>query len=149
MKICIAASSGGHLSQILRIQAAFSGIPHFYLVSQPVPLPAVVGATRVIAVGEANREHPLRVLRVFFWVARAILTERPSVVISTGAAPGCLACMIGKSLGARVIWIDSIANTERLSLSGRIIRPFADLVLSQWPEVAASLRGVQYVGTVL
>ena len=48
-----------------------------------------------------------------------------------------------------MIWIDSIANTRVLSMSGRMIRPFADLILSQWPEVAARYRHVEYAGEVL
>ena len=43
---------------------------------------------------------------------------RPDVVITTGAAPGYFAVRIGKLLGARVVWVDSIANAEELSLSG-------------------------------
>jgi hypothetical protein len=71
------------------------------------------------------------------------------VVISTGAAPGCLVALLGHLAGARVIWLDSITNVHRLSLSGRLVRPFADLFLVQWPALARKYRGVEYVGAVV
>ena len=70
------------------------------------------------------------------------------VVISTGAAPGYFALRVGKLLGARTIWIDSMANADGLSLSGRKIGPHADLWLTQWPHLAAP-HGPFYAGGVL
>jgi hypothetical protein len=70
-------------------------------------------------------------------------------VLSTGAALGFLMCFWAKLLGAKVIWLDSIANTERLSMSGRMVRRFADLILSQWPDVAARYPNVEHAGEVI
>jgi len=70
-------------------------------------------------------------------------------VISTGAAAGCMVCFLSKMLGARIVWIDSITNVYRLSLSGRLVRYIADLFLVQWPELAEKYRKVEYVGAVI
>jgi len=78
-----------------------------------------------------------------------ILRERPDVVISTGAAAGCIVCFLGKLLGARVVWIDSITNVERISLSGRMVRYIANLFLVQWPKLAEQYNNVEYVGAVI
>jgi len=80
-------------------------------------------------------------------IARHVVRERPAGVFSTGAAPGCFAILVGRLLGARTIWLDSIALSERLSLSGRLWRRVAGLCLTQWPQV--SERGVEYAGDVL
>ena len=79
------------------------------------------------------------------WV---VLKERPDVVISTGAAPGVVALRVGKWIGARTVWVDSIANVEEMSLSGRRVRHFADLWLSQWPEVAKK-QGCDFKGAIV
>ncbi len=104
---------------------------------------------RVHVVGECNREHPGRVMSVLVRCVRIMFRERPDVMISTGAAPACLCCLLGKLLGAKVIWVDSITNVERISLSGRLIRPFADLFLVQWPDLVEKYRGVEYVGAII
>ena len=71
------------------------------------------------------------------------------MVVSTGAAPGLIALPIAKLFGARTVWIDSLANCERLSLSGRIARHFSDLWLTQWPHLAGSHAGLRCYGSVL
>ncbi len=76
------------------------------------------------------------------------LEERPDVVVSTGALPGFFGVVLGKRLGAKTIWVDSLANVEELSLSGEKVGPHADLWLTQWEELAYP-GGPRYAGTVL
>nr|WP_302675558.1 hypothetical protein [Sphingomonas faeni] len=73
----------------------------------------------------------------------------PHLVVSTGAAPGAMALLVGKMFGARTIWIDSIANSEVLSLSGRLVRPIADLRITQWQHLAEKNRSLRYLGQIL
>ncbi len=149
MKICLAASAGGHLSQLLKIASVWSGHEIYWITSTEVVRASLGGNGNVHVVGECNRQHPLRVLGVLRHCMRIMREEKPDLVISTGAAPGCMAAVIGHLVGARVIWLDSITNVRRLSLSGRLIRPFADLFLVQWPALARKYRGVEYVGAVI
>ena len=149
LKLCLAASAGGHLTQLLKISVAWEGYDVFYVSTLESTLNRLGSLGRYYITGECNREHPLRVIKVLGRCIRIIHVEKPDVIITTGAAPACLLCMVGKFFGAKIIWLDSIANTERLSLSGRIIRPFADLILSQWPEVARKYQKVEFIGAVL
>ncbi len=73
---------------------------------------------------------------------------RPDVVVSTGALPGFIALRLAKLGRRRTVWLDSIANCEELSMSGKRIGGAADLWLTQWPEVAAP-GGPDYAGSVL
>ena len=60
-----------------------------------------------------------------------------------------LALAVAKLAGrSRTIWIDSIANTERMSLSGRMARPVADAWLVQWEHLSRR-GGPAYWGAVL
>ena len=106
-----------------------------------------IGPTYIV--GECNHQHIVRTLLVAFRCFAVVLRERPDVVLSTGAAAGFLVCFWGKLLGAKVVWVDSIANVSGLSMSGRMVRPFADLVLSQWPDVAAKYKRVEYRGELI
>ena len=45
--------------------------------------------------------------------------SRPDVIITTGAAPGAMALVFGKLVGARTIWIDGLASADKLLASGR------------------------------
>jgi len=149
LRICLAASAGGHLSQLLKVAGCTSGHEVFIVTTSETVRAKLSSMGRVHVVGECNREHLRRVMSVLLRCIRIMSRERPHVIISTGAAPACLCCLLGKLLGAKIVWVDSVTNVERISLSGRIIRPIADLFLVQWPELADKYRGVEYVGAII
>jgi len=78
-----------------------------------------------------------------------VIKERPDVVITTGSLPLAITCLCAKLFGAKIAWIDSIANIERFSLSGQMIRPFADLFLTQWAQLAEKYTDVEYAGALV
>ena len=96
---------------------------------------------------DASRWNKVKLIQMAFQVKRIIDKEKPDYIISTGAAPGLAAIIWGRMRGSKTIWIDSIANIERISLSGRLIKPFADLHITQWPQLAKG-RTI-YKGTVI
>lgn len=134
-KVLAISSGGGHWVQMLRVLPAFEGhdvvlatVDEAYGVDAPgVPL-------RVIP--DANRWNKWALVRSAWAVLCLLWREKPDVVLSTGAAPGFFAVRLGRLFGARTVWLDSIANAEELSLSGRRIGPHADLWLTQWPHLA-------------
>ncbi len=89
-----------------------------------------------------------RVPRCFVRSLMLIKRVRPDVVLSTGALPGLIGIIAGRLLGAKVVWIDSVANAQKLSLSGRAARYICRDVFSQWPKVAQQ-TGARYAGSVL
>ena len=62
------------------------------------------------------------------------------------AAPGLVCVLAGWLLRYKTIWVDSIANAEHLSASGRIARRFASRVYTQWPDLAQ--EDIVFAGTV-
>jgi UDP-N-acetylglucosamine:LPS N-acetylglucosamine transferase len=149
LKICLAASAGGHISQLLKLAASWNGYETFCVTTTEVVRNKLRKSGEVYVVGECNRQHPIRVIMVLLRCLRIVFRERPDVVISTGAAAGCMLCILGKMIGAKVVWIDSITNVERISLSGRMVRYVADLFLVQWPELAGRYKKIEFVGTVV
>lgn len=149
LRIGLVASAGGHLDQLLKIANPCMGRDTFAVTTSEKVRGAFGGAIRTYTVVECNRQHPFRVACLIVQCARILLRERPDVVVSTGAAVGCVTCLLAKVLGAKVVWLDSITNVERPSLSGRLVRPVADLFLVQWPELAQGRRGVEYAGVVV
>lgn len=149
MKICLVASSGGHLSQLLKLSESWKSRETFCVTTTDVVGKKIQEFGKVYVVGECNRNHPVRVIKVLFRCISIVLRERPDVVISTGAAVGCMVCFLGKLLGAKVAWIDSITNVERISLSGRMVLRIADLFLVQWPELTQKYKNVEFRGAVI
>jgi UDP-N-acetylglucosamine:LPS N-acetylglucosamine transferase len=146
-KVLAISSGGGHWVQLLRLRPAFEGCRVTYATVREGYRAEVSGADfRVIP--DSNRWNKLAMLRCAFCIFWLVLRLRPDVVISTGAAPGFFGVRFGKWLGARVVWVDSVANAEELSMSGRKAGDFVDLWLTQWPHLAAD-GGPKFYGSVI
>jgi hypothetical protein len=134
-KVLAVASGGGHWIQLLRVLSAFEGA-RLVCVSVHPDCGQDVPGHPFHVVTDANQWERLRLLKLALEMLGIVLRERPDVVFSTGAAPGFFALLFGRLIGARTIWLDSLANVNRLSLSARLVRPFAGLWLTQWPDLA-------------
>lgn len=155
-RILAIASGGGHWVQLLRLRPAWDGCEVTYastmegyqsevlhdaqLRGQPTP--------RCVILPEANRWQKLRLLKLVVKLSWLLVWLRPDVIITTGAAHGFLAIRFGRLLGARTVWIDSIANVDELSLSGKMAGRVAEVWLTQWPHLAQP-EGPRYEGAVL
>jgi UDP-N-acetylglucosamine:LPS N-acetylglucosamine transferase len=146
-KVLAVASGGGHWIQLMRIAAALEQHRVTYVTTLP-GYRSQVSPNAFYVVTDASRWNKLKLVLLALQVLWILLRQRPDVVITTGAAPGYLAVRLGKWLGARTVWIDSIANVEELSLSGRKAGRFVDLWLTQWPHLACA-DGPQFAGAVL
>lgn len=146
-RVLAVSSGGGHWVQMKRLSAAFDGFEVSYATVLPTDRTGVENAP-VFAIPDANRDTKVRLCFLILRLVYVIAFTRPDVIISTGAAPGYLAIRIGKLLGARTLFLDSIANAEELSMSARLATRHADETLSQWESVAVS-KGVNYWGAVV
>ena len=145
-RVLAVSSGGGHWVQLRRVVPAFEGHAVTYVTVNP-SYRADVPDDQVLIVRDATQWDKLGMIVLGLQMLFVMLRVRPHVVISTGAAPGCLAIILGRVLGARTIWLDSIANVETVSMSGQLVRRFAGLWLTQWSHLAED-EGPAYAGRV-
>ena len=146
-RVLAAASGGGHWVQLQRLRPAFRGFDVAY-VSMFESYRQAVQGNRYYVIPDASRFDLKGFIPVFWGAANIVARERPKVIITTGSAPMLTFLVLGRLIGAKTLWIDSIANSERLSSSGRLAVRLAHKVVSQWPDVAAAER-VDCWGSVL
>lgn len=146
-KVLAIASAGGHWKQLMIIDRAFEECETIYAttVRDPVELK---GSPRCYVLPDANYDEKFRMLWLVWELFKLFLKERPDYVVTTGAAPGALAVLTGRLFGARTMFIDSIANAEKLSFAGRLASKASHITLVQWKELADE-RHTHYWGSVL
>lgn len=147
LRVLAVSSGGGHWVQLRRLVPAFEGHEVVYVTINPTYRQDVPNA-RVYIVSDATRWDRLGAVRLALQILWILMRERPHAVVSTGAAPGCFAIIFGRLLGARTVWLDSLANVEQMSLSGAMVRRYSQLWLTQWPHLAEA-DGPEFAGTVL
>ena len=143
-KILAVCSPGGHLVQL---EAILGNCDFDYV---EVVSPGDVLTTfcnKSYKVSDFNRQNLWRAFGVAFLIVRIILARRPDIVISTGAAVGGVGIVIARLMFVDTIWIDSIANSKKSSLTGLFIKPFTKVWISQWQHVADAQKG-EYIGKI-
>lgn len=146
-KVMAIASGGGHWVQLLRLRPAFSHHDVTF-VSTNSDYAKDVNA-KFHCVLDANMWDKWALFKMFMQVLWLVIKARPDVVITTGAAPGFAAVFFGRVIGARTIWVDSIANSEQLSQSGSHAGKFVNVWLTQWEHLSDEKNGLNFWGSVL
>ncbi len=146
-RVLAISSGGGHWVQLLRLRPAFEGSEVIFACTDPGGASQVPGhAFHVYP--DSNFQQPLHALWALLHVAWLVLRLRPDVIITTGAAGGAMAIGVGRLIGVRGLFVDSIANARQLSMSARISLRLARSVFTQWRNVADRTKAVLH-GSVL
>lgn len=147
VRVLAVASGGGHWDELMFLQPAWSnGDVHYATTIHG--LAGRAGLDLAYLVPDCNRNAKLKIARSALSLLGLLLRLRPDVVITTGALPGLLALILGKALGARTVWIDSVANAEEMSLAGLKARRHCDLWMTQ-SQAVAKASGAGFAGAVL
>ncbi len=102
----------------------------------------------VLNITDASATSKHKLIPLAFQLLMLFIKERPTAIISTGAAPGAIAFLLAKFLPIKTIWVDSIANTAEISRSGRMVQKHADLVVTQWEQLSDGEK-IVYQGSIL
>lgn len=146
-KVLMAASIGGHWIQLLRIAASLEDKCDIVYVSTHEKCGCMAGRHRFYNIADFSRWNAYKLVPAFFALWAILKKESPDAVVSTGAAPGLLTLLTGKLMGKKTIWVDSIANVEKLSLCGKIASRVAGKTFTQWEKLATN--NICFSGNVL
>ncbi|MBO4718390.1 MAG: oligosaccharide biosynthesis protein Alg14 [Prevotella sp.] len=146
-KVMAVASIGGHWIQLLRIARPMEEKYEMVYVSNHPKCATMVEGQKFYQTADFNRSNAWKLIPSFFKAVRLLWREKPDAIITTGAAPGLVFLLVGKLFGKKTIWIDSIANAEQLSASGRIASRFASRTYTQWEDLANDR--IFYSGNIL
>jgi UDP-N-acetylglucosamine:LPS N-acetylglucosamine transferase len=124
-RVLAVASGGGHWDELMLLRPTLERYDVRYATTDPL-LAAQRGITTVDRLPDCNRNRPVQAIYCGFVALWLVLKHRPHVVISTGAAPGFMCLIAARLIGVRTLWIDSVANGEKLSMCGRLSMTFAN-----------------------
>jgi UDP-N-acetylglucosamine transferase subunit ALG13 len=146
IRICMAASGGGHLRQLLDLRPLWSAHDYFFVtedtaLGQSLRPEHPTYFVPHFGLGQARLGAPLKMLwRAFVSVFRTgglMMRERPDLVITTGAGAVFFTVLWARLLGAHIVVIESFARFEKPSLFGRMTAPLANDFVVQSAALAA------------
>ena len=150
LRVCLAASGGGHVRQLLDLEKAWQSYNYFFI-SEETPLSHSLAQTHPVffvdhfALGQARLGSPFKMLaaalRNFLQSTRIIWRERPDIIISTGAGAVFFAVLWARLLGAKFVMIETFARFDKPSAFARAAARFAHYKIVQSSALAKKIPG--------
>ena len=140
-KVLFISSTGGHLSELMQLKSMFNKY-NFHIITEktksnmylkdkyPKRVNYLVYGTR-----SNMLTYPFKLLYNCFKSLFLYIKIRPKVIITTGAHSAGPMCCIGKIFGSKIVYIETFANSETKSVTGRLVYKFADLFIVQWEDM--------------
>lgn len=149
-KVALVCSSGGHLAQLLALRPWWADRERFWVTFNKVDARSALAGERCYwAHFPTNRNIP-NLFRNTWLCLRVLCRERPDLIVSNGAGVAIPFIVMGKLLfRCRTIYVEVVDRVDSPTVTGRLVRPFVDRFLVQWPEQARLYRGSICVGRLM
>lgn len=153
-RVLFIASAGGHLTELLALESMFSKYNFFLMTEKTKAYESLKekypNRTGSMIYGTTQHpfSYPFKLLGNCFIELYYYLKFRPKVVITTGVHTAGPMCCIAKIMGSKVVYIESFANLETKTSSGKLIYLFADLFLVQWQSMLKLYPKARYGGRI-
>lgn len=150
IKICFAASSGGHLEQILMLRPLMDKYDSFLITEKTSYRPDIKGIS-IYYLHQVNRKEisfPLEMMINTIKSFVVFFKEKPDVIISTGVLATIPICLIAKLFRKKLIYIESFAKVRSANATGRLLYRFADQFYVQWPQMLEIYPKAIYLGGI-
>lgn len=150
IKICFAASSGGHFEQILMLKPLMEKYDSFVMTEKTAYKSEIKG-TKMYFLHQVNRKElafPFEMIGNSFRSLYIFFKERPNVVITTGVLAMIPMCLLTKVFRKKLIYIESFAKVSSPTETGKLLYRFADRFYVQWPQMKEIYPNAVYLGGI-
>lgn len=139
-KVLFIASTGGHLSEILKLNKVMEKYESYLITEKTDTTKDLIvdNIKKIDYLIYGTKSHlsyiykfPYNCIKSFI----LFLKIKPDVIITTGAHTGVPMCYIGKIFRKKIIYIETLANIDTKTLSGKLVYPIADLFVVQWESM--------------
>ena len=135
MKILLVGSTGGHFKALQQFQSLAEKNDSCWVTFNSSTTEKVLSDSKVYwAYGPTNRNIP-NLIKNFLLAFQVILTEKPELILSTGAGVAVPFLILGKLFGAKTLFLESFTRIEDLSMSAKLAMPFIDIIYVQWQQL--------------
>jgi UDP-N-acetylglucosamine:LPS N-acetylglucosamine transferase len=150
LKVCFAASSGGHYEQLMMLKPLMEKYDSFVLTEKTV-YDSSCKDEKTYYLRQVNRKE------VFFFITlllnaidsfKIYLKERPDIIVCTGVLAMIPMCMIMKVFGKELIYIESFAKVTSATETGKVMYKLADRFFVQWESMKSIFPDATYVGGI-
>lgn len=150
LKLCFAASSGGHYEQLMMLKPLMEKYDSF-IITEKTSYEVSTKGIRAYFIKQVNRKERnvfFRLIANAFMSFRIFCKERPDAIICTGVLAMLPMCFLCKLFRKKVIYIESFAKVTSGTESGKLVYKFADCFYVQWESMLDIYPKAIYLGGI-
>lgn len=150
IKICFAASTGGHFEQLMMLKPLMDKYDSF-IITEKTQYKSNTKGIRTYYLNQVNRKELTccpRMIANVFKTFRIYSKEQPDLIICTGVLAMLPMCLWMKLKKKKIIYIESFAKVTSPTLSGKLMYKYADQFYVQWPQMKEIYPNAIYLGGI-
>jgi UDP-N-acetylglucosamine:LPS N-acetylglucosamine transferase len=149
MKALLVASGGGHLAHLLWLHSWWQSHERVWVTFDTPDARSRLEHEVVYWASHPTNRNVRNALKNTL-SARAILAaEQPDLVVSTGAGVAVPFLALARLQGVPTVFVEVVDRITRPSLTARLVAPWVDELVLQWPEQRAALGRGTVIGPIL
>lgn len=153
-RVLFVASTGGHLKELMQLEDMFKKYD-FNLITENTESNQYLKKKyndRVFYLAYGTKDHPLSYpFKLLFNCFKSLwlyFKVHPDYIVTTGVHTAGPICCIGKIFGTKIIFIETFANINTKTVTGRLLYPISDLFVVQWESLLELYPNAVYGGWI-
>ena len=135
VKVCLVGSSGGHLAHLYMQKKYWQDKDHFWVTFDKEDARSLLEGEKMYpAYYPSNRSLKALIINTYRAV-KILIKEKPTMIITTGAAPAIPFFYLGKLIGAKTVYIEVFDRIDKPTISGKLCYPVTDRFFVEWEEM--------------
>ena len=153
-KVLFISSTGGHFNELLQLSPLFEKYDYHIITEKDETTKGLKEkyGDRISYLPYGTRQKLLRYIFVYTYLCIKtiflFIKIRPKYIVTTGTHTAGPMCYLGKIFGSKIIYIETIANKNSKTATGRLIYPIADLFIVQWEDMLKLYPKAKYGGVI-
>ena len=153
-KVLFISSTGGHLKELLQLKKIFGKYDSYLITEKTDSTKKLKDEYKekmgymVFGTKDHMLTYPFKLLANCFISVYYFIKIRPKYIVTTGTHTAGPICYLGKIFGSKIIYIETMANINRKTQTGKLIYPIADLFIVQWKSMLKIYPKAVYGGFI-
>lgn len=134
MKICLVGSSGGHLTHLYMLKPTWSKYDRIWVTFDKEDAKSMLKNEKMYPCYYPTNRNLKNLIKNTFVAWKILVSEKPDIIISSGAAVAVPFFYLGKLMKKKLIYVEVFDRVDKPTLTGKLVYPIADVFIVQWEE---------------
>ena len=151
IKICFAASTGGHFEQLMMLKPLMEKYDSFIITEKTSYSVNKKDERKTYYMNQVNRKEITFIFNMIINTFKSLwifIKERPDYMITTGVLATIPMALIVKLFGKKLIYLESFAKITSPTMTGKLLYKYADRFYVQWEKMLEVYPKAVYKGGI-